>query len=185
VRALIAPQLSPQVECVELGQVVDVPAMPTMAWRQCATEAVVRRALELQTDGLHLLLSGDPVAAGEVAAAPSAVALDGLAICLLDVSPHAQTARLAARGDDPTLLHRHHAFAEWMRRHAEDPLHMTHVLSTDGWDEMRWDRLAGLAPGWTSVRVDTTALTRQGVADAVLEWCHLALEGKAPTIRIV
>jgi hypothetical protein len=158
--------------------------MPTMAWRQCATEAVVRRALELQSDGRHLLLSGDPVAAAEVAAAPSAVALDALAICLLDVSPQAQAARLAVRGDDPAVLHRHHAFAEWMRRHAEDPLHMTHVLSTQGWDEMRWDRLAGLAPAWSSVRVDTTDLTRQDVADAVLEWCHLALGGQAPTIRV-
>ena len=184
-RALIAPELSPQVECVELGQVVDVPAMPTKAWRQSATEAVVRRALELQQEGRHLLLSGDPVAAGEVAAAPSAVALDGLAICLLDLSPQAQAARLAVRGDDPAVLHHHQAFAEWMRRHAEDPLHMTHVLSTQGWDEMRWDRLAGLAPGWRIVRVDTTAMTRQDVADAVLEWCHLALAGNAPTIRLV
>jgi energy-coupling factor transporter ATP-binding protein EcfA2 len=185
VRALIAPQLSPMVECVELGQIVDVPAMPTKAWRQSATEAVVRSALELQQDGRHLLLSGDPVAAGEVAAAPSAVALDGLAICLLDLSPEAQAARLAVRGDDLALLPRHQAFAEWMRRHAEDPLHMLHVLSTDGWHEMRWDRLAGLAPGWRIVRVDTTAVTREGVATAVLEWCHRALGGEAPIIRLV
>ena len=185
VRALIAPELSPMVECVELGQIVEVPAVPTKAWRQCATEAVVRLAVELQQYGRHVLLSGDPVAAGEVAAAPSAVALDGLAICLLDLSPQALAARLAVRGDDPALLPHHQAFAEWMRQHAEDPLHMMHVLSTGGWHEMRWDRLASLAPAWRMVRVDTTAMTREGVAEAVLEWCHRALGGEAPIIGLV
>ena len=182
-RALIDRELSPVVECVELGHVVDVPAIPTKAWRQYATDVVVRRAVQRQHEGRHLLLSGDPVAAGEVVAAPSAVALDGLAICLLDLSPEAQGARLAARGDDPALLHRHQAFAEWMRRHADDPLHMTHVLSADGWDEMRWDRLAALASAWRMVRIDTTAMTRDSVADAVLEWCRQALGGDAPVFR--
>ena len=116
-------------------------------------------------------------------AAPSAVALDGLAICLLDLSPEAQGARLAARGDDPALLLRHQAFAEWMRRHADDVLHMTHVLSADGWDEMRWDRLAALGSAWRMVRIDTTPMTRDGVADAVLEWCRQALGGEAPVVR--
>ena len=183
-RVLIERELSPLVECVELGQIVDVPAIPTKAWRQCATEAVVRRALELQQEGRHLLLSGDPVAAGEVAAAPSAAALDGLAICLLDLSPDAQAQRLAARGDDPALLHHHQAFAEWMRRHADDPLHMTHVLSSDSWDQMRWDRLAVLAPAWEMVRLDTTAMTPDRVAEAVLNWCRRALAGGGPIIRL-
>ena len=60
-----------------------------------------------------------------------------LAVCLLDASPEAQAERLAARGDDPTLLIHHQAFAEWMRRQAIDPLHMTHVVSHGGWEDMR------------------------------------------------
>jgi hypothetical protein len=183
VRALVEPELSPAVECVELGRLVGVPAIPTKAWRQCATEAAVRRALELQREGRHLLLSGDPVAAGELVATPSAPALEGVAICLLDLSPAAQGARLATRGDDPALLHHHQAFAEWMRRHAEDPLHMPHVLSDGGWGEMCWDRLAALAPAWRMARIDTTAMTREAAAAAVLEWCREALAGDAPTIR--
>ncbi len=183
VRALIEPELSPSVECMELAEIVAIPPLPTLEWRQCATEAVVRRALELQESGRHLLLSGDPVAAGEVVAAPSAVALDGLAICLLDLSPAAQAARLAVRGDDPALLPHHQAFAEWMRRHAEDPLHMPHVLSTGGWDEMRWDRLISLTPSWRIERIDTTEMTRRAAADAVLEWCHRALAGEGPIVR--
>jgi hypothetical protein len=99
VRRAAARELSPEVECVELYDIVGVPAFPDIAWRQRATEAVVQRALELQAEGRHLLLSGDPVAAGEVLAAPSAVGLDGVAVCLLDVSPDAQAARLTRRGE--------------------------------------------------------------------------------------
>lgn len=110
VRRAVARRLSPEVECIELRDVVAVPAFPDIAWRQRATEAGVQRALELQAQGRHLLLSGDPVAAGEVLAAPSADGLDGVAVCLLDVSAAAQAARLARRGDDPSLLPHHQAF---------------------------------------------------------------------------
>src|SRR6202012_4910936 len=101
VRLAVAPKLGDAVECVELGDVVPVPGAPTIAWRQRATEAVVRRALELQADERHLLLSGDRVRGGEVRPAPSADQLDGFAACLLDVNRAAQTERLALRGDGP------------------------------------------------------------------------------------
>jgi hypothetical protein len=114
-----------------------------IAWRQRATEAVVRRALELQAEGRHLLLAGDPVAAGEVLAAPSADRLEGAAVCLLDVSADAQAARLSHRADDPSLLSHRQAFGQWMRGHARDPRHMPHVLSTNGWEAMRWERWSG------------------------------------------
>lgn len=175
VRAAVTDALSPLVECIELGDVVAIPRVPTLAWRQRATEEVVRRGLQLQDAGRHLLLSGDPVAAAEVAAAPSAPALQGFASCLLDVSAETQAERLATRGDDPALLPHHQAFATWMREQADDPLHRLDVLSTGGWAEMRWDRLATLAPAWRMHVIDTTSLTREGVADAVLDWCHRAL----------
>ena len=92
-RNLIEHELGAATACVELGDVVDVPRAPTLAWRQQATEAVVTRALELQGRGRNLRLSGDPVAAGEVIAAPSADRLDGIAVCLLDVDEWAHTAR--------------------------------------------------------------------------------------------
>ena len=132
VRRAIAHELSPAIECVELSDVVSIPRVPDLAWRQQATEAVVKRALELQAKDRHLLLSGDPVAAGEVLAAPSAAELDAVAVCLLDVTADAQSQRLADRGDDPRLVPHHLAFAEWMRGHARDPRHMPHVLTTNG-----------------------------------------------------
>jgi energy-coupling factor transporter ATP-binding protein EcfA2 len=188
VRRLIARELAPDTECVELGHVVSFPSIPTIAWRQQSTEAVVQRALALQAEGRHLLLAGDPVAAGEVVAAPSADNLDGIAACLLDVSPDAQAARLARRGDDPRLLADHIAFADWMRGHAKDPQYMPHVLSTNGWDAMRWDRLTNVDAsngGWAVHVIDTSELSTDDVAEQVLTWCRRALEDQAPAMRVL
>ena len=144
VRALVASELSPAVECVELLDLGQRPPAVTLVWRQQRAEMAVRRAVELQESGRHLLLAGDPVPAVEVVAAPSAPALEAIAVCLLDAAAEAQAERLAARGDPEELLPHHQAFAEWMRKQASDPLHMTHVVSDAGWEEMRWQRLSSL-----------------------------------------
>ena len=154
-------------------------------WRQQTAEAAVRRAVELQASGRHLLLAGDPVPAAELVAAPSAVELDAIAVCLLDASAHALAERLAARGDPLELLPHHKVFAEWMRKQASDPLYMTHVVSNEGWEEMRWQRLKQLAPDWGMHTIDTTDMTATQAADAVLDWCRTALAGGAPTLRVV
>jgi hypothetical protein len=182
-RAAVEEALSPLIECAELKDLVEIPPVPTLAWRQRATEQAVQRALRLEDLGRHLLLSGDPVAAAEVAATPSAPALDGFAACLLEVSADAQAARLASRGDDPALLPRHQAFAAWMRGQAGDPLHRLDVLRGDGWDEMRWDRLEAIGAAWRMRVIDTTAMSREAVAQAVLDWCRAVLEAKAPLLR--
>jgi hypothetical protein len=184
-RRLIAGDLGSGVDCVELYDVVDVPRVPTIAWRQQATEAVVRHALELQAQDRHLLLAGDPIAAGEVLAAPSADRLDAIAVCLLDVDEEAQTARLAARGDDPKLLVQHLAFARWMRGHARDPRHMPHVLQTNAWEEMRWERwVEGRDEySWTMHVIDSSPLSLEEVAAELLGWCRRALASQAPTMR--
>jgi len=181
VRQAVAPKLGDAVECVELGDVAEVPHWPTITWRQRATEAVVRRALKLQAVDRHLLLSGDPVAVGEVLAAPSADRLDGIAACLLDVNRTAQTARLALRGDDPALLVHHLAFADWMRGHARDPSYMPEVLTTNAWEEMRWERWTsdeGCIGAWTIEVIDTSNLVVEQVATQVLGWCRRALAGE-------
>jgi hypothetical protein len=186
-RRLITSELAPDTDCVELGHVVTMPPVPTIAWRQQAAEAVVQRALALQAEGRHLLLAGDPVAAGEVVAAPSADTLDAIAVCLLDVDAATQAARLAQRGDDPRLLADHQAFAAWMRGHARDPRHMQHVLTTGGWEAMRWERLGSLDPGdggWAVHIVDTSELSTDQVAEQVLTWSRRALRGEAAVMRV-
>jgi hypothetical protein len=182
VRRLIEDELGPVVECVELHDVVEIPRVPTLVWRQRSTESVVRRALELQAQGRHLLLAGDPVAAGEVIAAPSASRLDGIAVCLLDVQPGAQTARLTTRGDDPSQFVHHVAFADWMRGHARDPEHRLEVLQTGGWEQMRWDRLAA-CHGWAAHVLDTTTLSSRAVAAEVLTWCREVIAGRVTPTR--
>ena len=100
--------------------------------------------------------------------------------CLLDVSPDVQAARLTRRGDDPSLLPHDQAFAEWMRGHARDPRHLPHVLSTNGWEAMRWDRWSSIAPiagNWGMGALDTSELTLVQVADEVLTWSPRAGSG--------
>jgi hypothetical protein len=186
VRAGLARELSPSVECVELGDLSPVPdpTAMTLSWRQQAAESAVRRAVNLQTDGRHLLLCGDPVPALEIVAAPSAPQLEAIAVCLLDADAEAQAGRLAARGDHPSLLPHHQAFAEWMRQQARNPLHMPHVVSEGGWDQMRWDRLDRLPATWGMHTIDTSRLTRAEVADATRDWCRRALAGDAVTISL-
>lgn len=184
-RRSVVGVLPSDIVCVELRDVTSVPSFPTLEWRHRATEAAVQRALQLQAEGRHLLLSGDPVAAGEVLAAPSASSLDAVAVCLLDVSADAQTDRLTRRGDDPALFEHHHAFADWMRGHARDPRYMPHVLTTNGWEAMRWERLIGIDPSevsWRMEIVDTSHQSPAQVAARIVTWCRRALAGQAPTL---
>jgi hypothetical protein len=182
-RRYVEAALGGIVRCAELREVAEVPAVPTIAWRQQATEAAVRAALD--DDRPHFLLSGDPVAVGEVLAAPSAPMLDGFAACLLDARPDVQTARLAARGDDPAALPHHIAFADWMRGHARDPQHMQHVLTGQAWDGMEWSRWTGMTaddPRWQVTVVDTSDLTPDEVGERAVTWVRDAIDGRAPRI---
>ena len=144
---MVGRSLEPEVACLELADVVAIPAAPDLAWRQRSTEQVVRRALELQAEGRHLMLSGDPVAPGELLAAPSADRLDAVAVCLLDCRPDVQRERLCERGDPPDLIPHHLAFSEWMRGHAADPGYRPEVITSGGWSEMHWERWSGLQRG--------------------------------------
>jgi hypothetical protein len=183
-RRYVEAELGDVVHSAELRDVAEVPAVPTIAWRHLATEAAVRVALT--SDRPHFLLAGDPVAVGELLAAPSAPALDGIAACLLDARPDVQTARLAARGDDPALLPNHVAFADWNRRHARDPQHMPHVLTGDAWEEMEWSRWSGMQAGdprWQVTVVDTSDLTPEAVGRRVVAWARDAIAGRAPRLH--
>jgi hypothetical protein len=62
---------------------------------------------------------------------------------------------------------------------------MLNVLTTDGWDAMRWDRL-DIAAGdgrWDMRVLDTSYLSREQVAAEVLRWCRDALAGRAPVMH--
>jgi hypothetical protein len=180
VREAIAGELVPDVEAIELRHLETVPAVPDIAWRQRMAERAVARSRVLDAQRRHLLLAGDSVAPGEVLAAPSATSVD-IAVCLLDVAEDTQRERLRSRGDPEELLPHHVAFAAWMRRHAEDPAHMPHVLTTGGWDGMRWSRLATLP--WQITVIDGSAMSVAEAGSAALQWVRDALSGRAPVFR--
>ncbi|GAA4426230.1 hypothetical protein GCM10023169_24790 [Georgenia halophila] len=171
-------------ETAELFTLGPIPAVPTGAWRHEQAEKAVRIAIQLEAEGRHLLFAGDPVPAGEVLAAPSANRVD-VAVCLLDADPDAHNARLDARRDPPELRDRHLAFADWMRRHATDPTHMPEVVTTDGWDQMAWERWVGreLGEAWAMTVVDTSGRDPDEVAGMVAEWCRSAVRGEVPVFR--
>ena len=72
VRQRVAPMLGDGFEAAECHDFAAAPDPPTKAWRQWTAELAVRRAIGLQREGRSLLLSGDPIAPGEVVAARSA-----------------------------------------------------------------------------------------------------------------
>lgn len=184
VRQSLEPHVAPQVECVELADVSPPQGAIDLHWRQCSTERAVKRAAQLQGEGRHLLLCGDPVAAVEAVAAPSAPELEGLAVCLLHADADAQAERLARRGDDHTVLVHHQAFAAWMRSQATDPLHRLEVVTINGWQEMRWDRIPRIAPQWHIETVDSTRLSPDDTAAAVLVWLRAVLVGQAGVMHV-
>jgi hypothetical protein len=96
VREAIAADVEPAITAVELRHLGAIPNPPTLEWRQRMAEVAVLRAMELDEEGRHLLLAGDPVAPGEVLAAPSAPMVE-IAVCLLDVDEEAQREAAAPR----------------------------------------------------------------------------------------
>ncbi len=162
VREAIAADLEPEVTAVELRHLDPIPQTPTQEWRQRMAERALQRAIELAEHGWHLLLAGDPVAPGEMLAAPSAPMVD-IAMCLLDIE-HSQRERLRRRGD---------------------PEELPHVLSADGWDAMQWSRVTHMVGDrWRISVIDVSAMTRYEANQAALQWVTDALEGRAPVFRL-
>jgi hypothetical protein len=115
-----------------------------------------------------------------VLAAPSATSVD-IAVCMLDVSEPAQLERLRRRGEPEELPADHVTFAAWLRRHASDPAHMPHVLTTGGWEAMRWWRLTMLP--WQITVIDGSSMTVDEAGRAALQWVRDAISGRAPVFR--
>lgn len=181
VRELLAPRLDADFEAVELKDLGPTENV-TVQWRQKMAEVAARRAADIAPSGRHLVLSGDPVAAGEVIAAPSATDTGGIAVCLLDITPEAQTRRLTQRGDPQELFPLHLTFAQWMREHAVDPLSRSQAITDEGASGMQWDRLEAAHADhslWRTHLIDTSTRTPQEVAALVHEWIHDALTNES------
>ena len=184
VRKLLEPQLGSQVVSCELGSLGITPEW-TLRWRHKALEQVVQLALKEQEkqSGKHFLLCGDPVPPGELYAAPSAAKLDGIQICLLDISAEKQTERLRLRGDPPDLIPHHIAFADWMRHHVRDHRYRPDVIINNGWEEMRWERWNAeeiRTVPWRAKIIDTSELGPNSAAQQVLSWIKQHIQPANP-----
>ena len=156
----------------------DEPGVPEGADRRRRnrmTERWVRRALEYQDRGIDLLLTGQSPL-GEVLASPSAPLLDGIAVCLVDVSDELRRGRLTMRDPDRWDAPAVDAFlgwAAWHRRHAEDPRYRPDAITDDSWPRMawhRWTRWTAEDPRWSTHLLDTTDQRVEQSADQVEQW---------------
>ncbi|WP_328474669.1 hypothetical protein OHA21_15825 [Actinoplanes sp. NBC_00393] len=121
---------------------IGVPAGADTTWRQRSMEEWIQRVLRYQADGLDVLLTGQSPL-GEVLASPSAVKLNGIAACLLDVDDQVRQRRLDDRDPGKWDADAKRAFigwGRWHREHAVDPQHRPEVISAAGWEPMRWCR---------------------------------------------
>jgi hypothetical protein len=158
---------------------VGVPVGADRRWRQQTLEAWVMRAVKYQATGRDVLLTGQSPL-GEVLAVPSALLLDGLAVCLLDVSDEVRRRRLEER--DPGKWRRQDqedfiGWARWHRLHAADPQYRPDVITADAWEEMVWRRWSTWRKGdprWVTEVLDTTGQTVAASTVALAGWIERA-----------
>ncbi len=155
----------------ELG----VPEGADRWWRHRMTEMWVRRALEYQVCGVDLLLTGQSPL-GEALASPSAPLLDGIAVCLVDVSDEVRRGRLALRDSgrwDAPAVDAFLGWAAWHRKHAEDPRYRPDVIIDNSWPEMAWHRWTGWTSDdrrWSTHLLNTTDRPVAASVDQVEQW---------------
>ena len=163
---------------------IGVPATADIRWRHRSMDAWLRRVLVYQDDGLDVLLTGQSPL-GEILAAPSAVHLDGIAACLLDVADDERLRRLERR--DPGRWQPHTVqsllgWAQWHREHAADPRSRPDVLTADGWEQMQWARWDTWLPGdprWDVTIIDTTGQPAEQTTLTIQRWIAQARADQA------
>ncbi|MEV4619240.1 hypothetical protein AB0J74_11110 [Asanoa sp. NPDC049573] len=163
---------------------IGVPVDADGEWRQRSMEDWARRALDYQESGLDLLLTGQSPL-GEVLACPSAVDLDGIAACLLDVADDERLRRLERRDPGKWPPDRARSFvgwARWHRGHAADPRHLPEAITIGGWSAMRWHRWTGWSSGdprWIVTVIDTTGKTVDRSTADLRDWIAAARAGRS------
>ncbi|BCJ54204.1 hypothetical protein Asp14428_56790 [Actinoplanes sp. NBRC 14428] len=154
---------------------IGVPVGADLVWRQRSTEEWIRRVLRYQAEGVDVLLTGQSPL-GEVLACPSAVELDGIAACLVDVDDRERWERLERRDPGRWSTDAKRAFIGWARwncGHAADPRHLPEAITTGAWKQMRWSRWntwSGDDPRWAVHVVDTTRRTVEQSAADLRQW---------------
>lgn len=155
---------------------IGVPSHADMTWRQRSNEVWIARAIEYQVRGVDLLLAGQtPI--GELLASPSASSLEAISACLIDCDDETRVARLYGRGPQSERsggdLDAYLAWAEWMRRHADDPRWRPDVIREGAAEDLHWGRWSDWRrgdPRWRVHVVDTTTHPVEDVAMRLCAW---------------
>ncbi len=165
--------------CVDIDGVVvhesdelGVPSSADLRWRQRTTEEWVQRTLTYEQRGLSVLLTGQ-APLGEILACPSSPQLQGITVCLLDVPDEERLRRLNHRDPgrwDESSQQAFLGWARWHREHAADPRARPDVITSGGWDRMRWERWQDWTrhdPRWRTTVLDTAAQSIEETTCAV------------------
>lgn len=160
---------------------IGVPADAGNDWRHVANELWVQRALDLQAEGTHLLLSSQ-TPLGELLATPSASKLEGIGNVLIDVADEVRLRRLDERdpGKWPApTLESFVRWGEWHRQHVHDPQHAPDVIVKSSSVAMAWDRWAVWRAGdprWQTQVIDTTDRSVESAAQDLIKWIREQLD---------
>jgi len=177
-KSAVLPALAARVESVETHDFdeLGVPRGASRQWRQEATEEWTKRVVASHADGRDTLIAGQtPI--GEWLAVPSATELDGVAVCLLDVSDRIRAERLSRRsaGIAPGSTELGHllAWASWHRSHATDPQCRQDVIRHGGWERMSWQRWEHWERGdrrWDVLTLDTSIAPIDETVEQLAHW---------------
>ena len=152
---------------------VGVPPHAGAAWRQQTTEYWLQQAPMHQTEPRDALVCGGALL-GEILACPSALQVNGIAVCLLDCADVVRIDRLRARGTHGATQDMLN-WAAWQRLHAMDPQWRPDVIQRQSAAGMQWARWATWqrgAPRWQVWVLDTTLFSPEEVAERIASWVH-------------
>lgn len=161
-----------------------VPSNADKQWRQESLESWLQQAVKYQNQGLDLLLTGQSPL-GEVLACPSATKIDGIAVCLIDVSRKVRADRLRQRDGQlwsPQAVEAFCDWAAWHCQHAIDPTFQPDAITDASWSAMRWDRWKNWKtddPRWNTYILDTTDQSMETSVAAVHDWIRSQRELQA------
>jgi hypothetical protein len=166
---------APRIEVRELGEIASEPwnrERSGLWWRRDLTERWIQHAVELEAEGIDLLVT--ELVLGEVLAAPSAPNLLGIAACLLHCDDDETVRRIRARGEiDDVELGHFLNWSHWLAGHYDDPqFWLDPILSDEDtrWSWARWRHWTRGDPRWSVLQIDTTDEPVETSVGRLLDW---------------
>lgn len=157
-----------------------VPRRDPTVWRQRSTEYCVGAALA-QLHATECAIVVGHAIPGEILAAPSAIELPRLAICLLDCDDPVRYHRLLQRGREKPTQDVFN-WAAWQRLHAIDPQWRQDIIMRGAWSQSEWSRWKDWErcdPRWRVWRLDSSNQQPEDTAKALQQWIAALLEDRA------